>query len=97
MRCGAYISKNLLPTQASSGKDRRICIWKKTFSASPENGLAFELLAAADSAHKRIVYTIHFCPERPYILASGSRDGMIKLWHIVDADDGALELKEIVR
>lgn len=87
-----------LSIQASSGKDRRICIWQRTHTSSDtENGPAFELLAAADSAHKRIIWSIHFCPKRPDILASGSRDGMIKLWHIVGADDGSLEMKEILR
>ncbi len=85
--------------KASSGKDRRICIWKRTHSSSgsSENGPAFELLAAADSAHKRIVWSVHFCPNRPDILASGSRDGMIKIWFILETYDGSLEMKEIVR
>jgi WD40 repeat protein len=65
--------------------------------ASPEDFPGYELSAAADSAHKRIVWSIHFCPKRPDILASGSRDGMIKIWHIVEAADSTLDLKELFR
>ena len=61
------------------------------------DGLPYELSAAADSAHKRIVWSVHFCPKRPDILASGSRDGSIKLWHIFDAADGSLDMKELLR
>ncbi len=64
---------------------------------SPEEGPGFELLAAAESAHKRIVWSVNFCPKRPGILASGSRDGTVKLWRIGDAADGSLEIKEMLR
>ena len=87
---------------ASSGKDRRICIWRRrihdqSMSNPDEFTSGYELSAAADSAHKRIIWSIHFCPKSPDILASGSRDGLIKTWRVVEAIDGALELKELVR
>jgi elongator complex protein 2 len=87
---------------ASSGKDRRICIWRRrihdqSMSNPDEFTSGYELSAAADSAHKRIIWSIHFCPKSPDILASGSRDGLIKIWRVVEAIDGALELKQLVR
>jgi WD40 repeat protein len=65
----------------SSGKDRRLCLWKR--KADNDFVLAF----AKDSAHKRIVWSIHFCPHDPTLLASGSRDGPVKIWKI-EEDDG---------
>jgi WD40 repeat protein len=65
--------------------------------ASPEDSAGYELSAAADSAHKRIVWSIHFCPKRPDILASGSRDGLVKIWRVLEASDGALDLKEMFK
>jgi len=84
---------------ASSGKDRRICIWKRTKGPmeDTDGSGGYELSAAVDSAHKRIVWSIHFCPKVPDILASGSRDGLIKLWRISEGDDGSLEMKELLR
>jgi len=70
---------------ASSGKDRRLCIWK----ANDDNDGRQETLLphyslgwAKDSAHKRIIWSVHFCPFQPQTLASGSRDGCIKIWNI---------------
>mmetsp|Transcript_23367 Transcript_23367/g.41896 ORF Transcript_23367/g.41896 Transcript_23367/m.41896 type:complete len:384 (-) Transcript_23367:90-1241(-) len=86
---------------ASSGKDRRICIWKRVKNdddVSDNDGSgSYELAAAVDSAHKRIVWSVHFCPNAPDILASGSRDGLIKLWRILEGADGSLEMKELLR
>ena len=91
----------LIPLQASSGKDRRICIWKRLNndqSGDQEGGSGnYQLTAAVDSAHKRIVWSVHFCPAKTNILASGSRDGFVKLWRIVEAVDGSLEMKELLR
>jgi elongator complex protein 2 len=69
---------------ASSGKDRRLCIWKQT----GQGDQLYTLAAAKDSAHKRIIWSVHFCPFEPSVLASGSRDGNIKIWKLTDADDG---------
>lgn len=46
--------------------------------------LSFALGSAVDSAHKRIVWGLHFCPFDPTLLASGSRDGRVKLWRVID-------------
>jgi len=81
---------------ASSGKDRRICIWKRVGDMNnQDDGPLYELSAAADSAHKRIVWSVHFCPKRPNILASGSRDGFVKIWRVIEGDDGSLEMMEM--
>ena len=37
---------------------------------------------AKDSAHKRILWSVHFCPFEETVLVSGSRDGCIRLWKI---------------
>lgn len=63
---------------ASSGKDRRLCLWKR-------HGAEFSLAWAKDTAHKRIIWSVHFCPFDATILASGSRDGCIKIW-CIDGD-----------
>lgn len=57
----------------------------------------YELSAAVDSAHKRIIWSVHFCPRAPHILASGSRDGLIKIWRVFEGDNGSLEMKETLR
>ncbi len=63
---------------------------------SEDGAGGYELSAAADSAHKRIVWSVHFCPNRP-VLASGSRDGSVKVWRIEEGDNGSLEMKELLR
>jgi elongator complex protein 2 len=70
---------------ASSGKDRRLCLWERKIldSDSSQTGDMFSLTAAADSAHKRIVWSVHFCPFDPSVLASGSRDGSVKIWKLM--------------
>jgi elongator complex protein 2 len=62
---------------ASSGKDRRLCLWRQ----NPDNA-SFSLAWARDTAHKRIVWSVHFCPFAATIFASGSRDGCVKIWSI---------------
>lgn len=77
---------------ASSGKDRRLCIWKRggVNNSSGQSELFF-LASAVNSSHKRIVWSVDFCPYNPTILASGSRDGTIKLWKITD---GSVEAEQ---
>ncbi|KAL3924134.1 MAG: hypothetical protein SGILL_001230 [Bacillariaceae sp.] len=72
---------------ASSGKDRRLCIWKRR-TVPDEDQKLFSLDAAVDSSHKRIVWSVHFCPYDPTILASGSRDGTVKLWKLNETVSG---------
>mmetsp|Transcript_25021 Transcript_25021/g.59053 ORF Transcript_25021/g.59053 Transcript_25021/m.59053 type:complete len:1066 (-) Transcript_25021:465-3662(-) len=73
---------------ASSGKDRRLCIWKRyDINNSSEESELFFLASAVHSSHKRIVWSVHFCPYIPTILASGSRDGTVKLWKITDRSE----------
>ncbi|CAB9523680.1 Elongator complex protein 2 [Seminavis robusta] len=67
---------------ASAGKDRRLCVWKRS-----SDGNQYHLAAAKDTAHKRIIWSVHFCPYDSTILASGSRDGNIKIWKLSDKDD----------
>jgi elongator complex protein 2 len=74
---------------ASSGKDRRLCVWKRD-----ETTRDFALAFAKDSAHKRIIWSVHFCPFDESILASGSRDGCVKLWKVHETDAG-LEASEL--
>jgi elongator complex protein 2 len=69
---------------ASSGKDRRLCIWSCQATSEPKE-VVFTLGAAIDSAHKRIVWSVHFCPFDSTLLATGSRDGTVKIWRIGDA------------
>ena len=93
------ISFIAIEQQASSGKDRRICIWKrgKDPGSCQDDCPGYELCGAADSAHKRIVWSVNFCPRRPNVLASGSRDGLVKLWQVSEVSDGSLEIKELLR
>jgi elongator complex protein 2 len=73
----------------SSGKDRRLCVWQRSevndSSSEQEKANKFFLTAAVDSAHKRIIWGVHFCPFEPTIFASGSRDGSVKIWKLSDA------------
>jgi elongator complex protein 2 len=64
---------------ASSGKDRRLCIWTRTPASA---GGPFTLATEVDSAHKRIVWSVHFCPHDPTMLATGGRDGHVKIWRL---------------
>ena len=72
--CGTYL--------ASSGKDRRLCLWKKDSKTNQ-----FQLAWAKESAHKRIIWSVHFCPWDPKCLVSGSRDGCLKIWQIQQDSD----------
>ncbi|GAX17525.1 elongator complex protein 2 [Fistulifera solaris] len=74
----------------SSGKDRRLCLWKRT--GSP--GKLFELSWSKDTAHKRIIWSVDFCPYDETILTSGSRDGCIKVWKI-DTQDLTTQVTEL--
>mmetsp|Transcript_28996 Transcript_28996/g.43753 ORF Transcript_28996/g.43753 Transcript_28996/m.43753 type:complete len:891 (-) Transcript_28996:2589-5261(-) len=93
---------------ASSGKDRRLCIWQRhqKEAASPLSGgddtqSLYKLAAAVDSAHKRIVWSVDFCPLDPTLLASGARDGAVRVWKIVsqekEEEDDEVEVKEVCR
>jgi elongator complex protein 2 len=75
---------------ASSGKDRRLCLWRRD-----ETTREFALAYAKDSAHKRIIWSVHFCPFHESILASGSRDGCIKLWKVQDTEEGGAQAVEL--
>lgn len=70
---------------ASSGKDRRLCVWKRQAGS---DSIAFDLATAVESAHKRILWSVNFCPHDPTLLVSGSRDGAIKLWRLAETEDG---------
>jgi elongator complex protein 2 len=70
--CGTYL--------ASSGKDRRLCVWKR----QPEGN--FVLAWFRDNAHKRIIWSVHFCPWDPLCLVSGSRDGCIRVWRLSETE-----------
>ena len=61
----------------SSGKDRRLCLWKRAASEGD-----FALVWTKDSAHKRIIWSVHVCPFNENVFASGSRDGCVNLWMI---------------
>lgn len=76
--CGTYL--------ASSGKDRRLCLWKQDHSSDSRQ---FSLAWAQDGAHKRIIWSVHFCPWNSDYLVSGSRDGCIKVWEVQDSADTA--------
>lgn len=79
-----YCVANQILAQASSGKDRRLCLWSRTDEGAEPS---FSLASAVDSAHRRIVWGLHFCPFEPSLLASGSRDGRVKLWKVSNAGD----------
>ncbi len=79
---------------ASSGKDRRLCLWRR---CDTNEGTKFVLALLVESAHKRIVWSLDFCPSDPSLLCTGSRDGYLKLWRIADGDDGQLSIKELHR
>lgn len=61
----------------SSGKDRRLCLWERNLATD-----RYELQWAKDSAHKRIVWSVDFLPWDEKVIASGSRDGSVKIWNI---------------
>jgi len=69
---------------ASVGKDRRLCIWKY----NNENGkVNFTLSAIVEAAHKRIIWSANFLSNqlsKSSVLATGSRDGTVKIWTISD-------------
>lgn len=76
---------------ASSGKDRRLCLWK---NRGTKAATKFDLSLCVESAHKRIVWSLDFCPSHPSLLCTGSRDGFIKLWNVGDSND-QVSIKEL--
>jgi elongator complex protein 2 len=76
--CGRYL--------ISAGKDRRLCVWKKELDGE------FSLSFAKDAAHKRIIWSVDCCPFDESFFASGSRDGCVKIWKILDGD--SLDVQE---
>jgi len=90
---------------ASAGRDRRLCLWRwrsvdqKDAAGDKAGGgdELFYLASAVDSAHKRIIWCVHFCPSDPSILVSGARDGFAKIWQIAQSDEGGddIEMSEL--
>jgi len=74
---------------ASSGKDRRLCVWKRG-----ETNVDYALHAAVDSAHKRIVWDASWHPVDENILASGGRDGFLRFWRFVGDEKKLVKLAE---
>lgn len=68
----------------SSGKDRRLSLFRRLASDGK-----FHLVWAKDSAHKRIVWSVHFCPFNSAVAVSSSRDGCIRLWKVEEDGEGA--------
>ena len=66
---------------ASSGKDRRLCVWRAAGDSGKEAN-SFALFAAEDDAHKRIVWCLNWSNVDDNILVSGGRDGLLKVWRI---------------
>jgi WD40 repeat protein len=69
----------------SSGKDRRICLWVNNNNDGDHHRTNFILGWYQDTAHKRIIWSIHFCPTLESTFASGSRDGTVKIWKVAAA------------
>jgi len=76
----------------SSGKDRRLCVWKK----QAKDQVKFDLSAIVESAHKRIIWSCEFCSVDSSLLATGSRDGFVKIWRISEDDSGVM-VSEVCR
>lgn len=70
----------LFSSKASSGKDRRICLWKR----NGKEDTLYQLAAVKSMAHKRIIWSLHWCPHDPNIFATGSRDGLVKIWMVLE-------------
>ena len=94
---------------ASSGKDHRLCLWKNHNHDNTNDTLPdYSMVYAIDTAHKRIVWSLHFCPfllcnnnnnndnnNNSMVLASGSRDGLVKIWTIQPHTDEIVELYQL--
>jgi len=86
---------------ASAGKDRKLCIWSKACNQVQKT--SFNLSAIVESAHKRIIWSTDFCPIDATILATGSRDGFVKIWRVqeepssTEAGKNEVAIKEIFR
>ena len=87
---------------ASAGRDRRLCLWRWRSGQQQEDGSndeagakneLFYLASAVDPAHKRIIWSVHFCPSDPCLLASGARDGFAKVWQISRSVEGEDEVR----
>ena len=51
-----------------------------------------------DSAHKRIIWSVDFCCHDSSLLASGGRDGVVKIWKVIEnKEENILELKQLHR
>jgi elongator complex protein 2 len=74
---------------ASSGKDRRLCLWKRD---DETEGTKFHLALMVEAAHKRIVWSLDFCPSNPSLICTGSRDGYLKIWCIIDSGEEQCQL-----
>ena len=81
---------------ASAGKDRRLCLWKlrNQDKLTEDDQSMFYLASAVDSAHKRIIWSVDFCPADPSLLVTGARDGFAKIWEI-NVNEEETELREI--
>lgn len=42
----------------------------------------YQLSTVKSMAHKRIIWSLHWCPQDPTIFATGSRDGFVKVWMV---------------
>jgi len=71
----------------SVSKDRQICV----FGRKPQER-AFQLLQTVPKAHKRIIWTCSWSHD-DRLLATGSRDGTIKVWQVVRAEGGPMQIQ----
>jgi elongator complex protein 2 len=73
---------------ASVGRDRMLCIFRVEPAYLPEPGsrqLVCNAALAIRNAHKRIIWACSFSHDDS-LLASGSRDGVVKLWQVHQLD-----------
>jgi elongator complex protein 2 len=68
----------------SSGKDRILCVFELNIA---NDKCPYSLCTAVRSAHKRIIWDCSWLVDCT-MLATASRDGSCKVWHIDTVDDG---------
>jgi WD40 repeat protein len=80
---------------ASSGKDRRLCLW--SLPAAGEAAGEPALLARVEGAHKRIVWCLDWCrgESSRKFLATGSRDGKVKIWDTSTSPPQAVQVIDV--
>ncbi|KAM7264527.1 hypothetical protein ACFE04_002210 [Oxalis oulophora] len=69
-------------TIATGAADGTICLFDESTDDDKDDKLSYKMLLKKDKAHDTAIHSVQWCPGGNKFLASGSKDGTIKIWQL---------------